>query len=48
MREGTVRIGLLHSRFPFQRRAELENYWLEYLGRTRHADESGSVLMRTR
>jgi CRISPR-associated endonuclease/helicase Cas3 len=47
VREGTVRIGLLHSRFPFQRRAELENYWLEYLGRTRPADDSGSVLIAT-
>jgi|SRR5271166_255892 len=47
VREGTVRIGLLHSRFPFQRRTELENYWLEYLGRNRPVDKSGSVLIAT-
>jgi CRISPR-associated endonuclease/helicase Cas3 len=47
MREGAVRIGLLHSRFPFQRRAELENDWLEHLGRNRPEDESGSVLIAT-
>jgi len=47
VREDTVRIGLLHSRFPFQRRTELEDYWLEYLGRTRPADDSGSVLIAT-
>jgi len=43
----TVRIGLLRSRFPFKRRAELENYWLEYLGRARPADKFGSILIAT-
>jgi CRISPR-associated endonuclease/helicase Cas3 len=47
VREDTVHIGLLHSRFPFQRRAELEDYWLERLGRTRPSDDSGSVLIAT-
>jgi len=30
--EGDPEIGLLHSRFPFFRREELENYWLDALG----------------
>jgi CRISPR-associated endonuclease/helicase Cas3 len=46
MREGDVRVGLLHSRFPFQRRAELENDWLERLGRTR-CEAGGSILIAT-
>ena len=47
VREDTVHIGLLHSRFPFHRRAELEDYWLERLGRVRPSDNSGSVLIAT-
>ena len=46
IREGTVRLGLLHSRFPFQRRAELEEDWLERLGKNR-AEDSGSILVAT-
>ncbi|MDA1277880.1 MAG: CRISPR-associated helicase Cas3', partial [Verrucomicrobia bacterium] len=45
--EGSVRVGLLHSRFPFQRRAELEDEWLERLGKNRPADEPGSILIAT-
>ena len=46
IREGDVRIGLLHSRFPFQRRADLENDWLERLGRNR-CEDGGSILIAT-
>ena len=45
--EGTVPVGLLHSRFPFHRRAELEEDWLERLGRHRPADGAGSILIAT-
>ncbi len=45
--EGQVRVGLLHSRFPFQRRAELEEDWLEGLGPNRSADGPGSILIAT-
>jgi CRISPR-associated endonuclease/helicase Cas3 len=45
--EGSVRVGLLHSRFPFQRRAELEDEWLESLGKNRPADGPGSILIAT-
>ena len=47
VREDTVRVGLLHSRFPFQRRAELEDDWLELLGKNRPADGPGSILIAT-
>ncbi len=47
VREGTVQCGLLHSRFPFRRRAELEDYWLERLGRARGSDGPGSILIAT-
>ena len=47
VREGTVRVGLLHSRFPFQRRAELEEDWFERLGRNRCANGAGSILTAT-
>ncbi len=47
IREGTVRVGLLHSRFPFHRRAELEDDWLELLGRNRPADGQGTILIAT-
>jgi CRISPR-associated endonuclease/helicase Cas3 len=46
IREETVRLGLLHSRFPFQRRAELEEDWLERLGKNR-AEDRGSILVAT-
>ncbi len=45
--EGSVRVGLLHSRFPFQRRAELEDEWLESLGKNRPAEGPGSILIAT-
>jgi CRISPR-associated endonuclease/helicase Cas3 len=46
IREGAVRLGLLHSRFPFQRRAELEDDWLERLGKNR-IEDCGSILIAT-
>ena len=47
VRENTVRVGLLHSRFPFQRRAELEDDWLKLLGKNRPLDGPGSILIAT-
>jgi CRISPR-associated endonuclease/helicase Cas3 len=47
VREGAVRVGLLHSRFPFQRRADLEEDWLEHLGPNRSASALGSILVAT-
>ena len=47
VRADTVRVGLLHSRFPFHRRAELENDWLELLGRNRPTEGPGSILIAT-
>jgi CRISPR-associated endonuclease/helicase Cas3 len=46
-REGRVEIGLLHSRFPFFRREELEGEWLERLGTQRAQDGKGSLLVAT-
>jgi CRISPR-associated endonuclease/helicase Cas3 len=46
IRKGAVRLGLLHSRFPFQRRAELEEDWLERLGKNR-VEDCGSILIAT-
>lgn len=43
----SVRVGLLHSRFPFVRRQELETDWLEHLGRNRASDGPGSILIAT-
>lgn len=45
--EGGVNLGLLHSRFPFQRRAALEDHWLERLGRDRPVQAPGSVVIAT-
>ncbi|MFO0906316.1 MAG: CRISPR-associated helicase Cas3' [Pirellulales bacterium] len=42
----SVRLGLLHSRFPFWRREELENEWMERLGK-RRATRCGSILVST-
>ncbi|MFZ5907179.1 MAG: CRISPR-associated helicase Cas3' [Nitrospirota bacterium] len=39
-------IGLLHSRFPFWRREELENEWMERLGKD-SATRCGSILVST-
>lgn len=47
VREDRAEVGLLHSRFPFFRRQELEGYWLERLGRQRSADGKGSILIAT-
>jgi CRISPR-associated endonuclease/helicase Cas3 len=43
---GRFRLGLLHSRFPFWRREELENEWLERLGKN-GATRCGSILVST-
>jgi CRISPR-associated endonuclease/helicase Cas3 len=45
MREGELPLGLLHSRFPFQHRADLEDEWLDRLGRNR--PKGGSILIAT-
>ena len=47
IRQETVRVGLLHSRFPFTRRAELEQDWLEHLGKNRPVSGPGSILIAT-
>jgi len=44
---GGIKIGLLHSRFPIHRRAELEGFWLDHLGRARPVDGPGSILIAT-
>lgn len=46
-RSGRLRVGLLHSRFPFFRREELEDEWLQRLGKTRERDGLGSILVAT-
>lgn len=46
-RAGLVEIGLLHSRFPFFRRQELENEWLQRLGKDRVSTGPGSILVAT-
>lgn len=47
VRENRVEVGLLHSRFPFFRRQQLEGIWLERLGRQRARDGKGSILIAT-
>ena len=47
LREGRVVVGLLHSRFPYFRRQELENDWLDRLGKERPAEGVGSALVAT-
>ena len=47
VRQDAVRVGLLHSRFPFARRAELEKDWLEHLGPNRPTTGPGSILIAT-
>jgi CRISPR-associated endonuclease/helicase Cas3 len=42
-----IKTGLLHSRFPQKRRAELEVDWLEHLGKHRLASGPGSILVAT-
>jgi len=41
------RLALLHSRFPFSRREELETYWMERLGRDSALRPTGCVLVST-
>jgi len=47
MREGAANLGLLHARFPFARRSELEEEWLGRLGKDRPRDGLGSLLVAT-
>ena len=47
VRSDRVKVGILHSRFPFFRRQELENDWLQRLGKTRPDDAQGSILVAT-
>ncbi|MCX6068206.1 MAG: CRISPR-associated helicase Cas3', partial [Chloroflexi bacterium] len=42
-----IKLGLLHSRFPLHRRGELEDFWLDHLGRDRPVRGSGSILVAT-
>lgn len=44
---GEIEVGLLHSRFPLHRRQQLEDIWLERLGRNRSPDGPGSILVAT-
>jgi CRISPR-associated endonuclease/helicase Cas3 len=46
-RAGTLRLGLLHSRFPYFRREQLEAEWLTRLGKERAEDGLGSILVAT-
>ena len=47
VRGDRVEVGLLHGRFPFFRRQELEDEWLGRLGRHRVNDGKGSILIAT-
>jgi len=47
VRDSLVNVATLHSRFPFFRRQELENVWLERLGKHRADDGKGSLLIAT-
>lgn len=42
---GSFPLGLLHSRFPFWRREEIESEWMERLGKT--GSRCGSILVST-
>jgi CRISPR-associated endonuclease/helicase Cas3 len=44
--EGRFLVGLVHSRFPFWRREELENEWMERLGKN-GTSRCGSILVST-
>lgn len=44
--KGRFKVGLLHSRFPFWRREELENEWMERLGKT-GTTRCGCILVAT-
>lgn len=45
--EGGPTIGLLHSRFPFFRREELESEWMSRLGKSSPTRPNGCVLVST-
>ncbi len=45
--EGGPEIGLLHARFPYWRREELENKWINSLGRDAASRPIGCVLVAT-
>jgi CRISPR-associated endonuclease/helicase Cas3 len=47
VRDTLVEVATLHSRFPFFRRQELENVWLERLGKRRSDEGKGSLLIAT-
>lgn len=47
VRDTHAEVATLHSRFPFFRRQELENEWLERLGKQRPKDGKGSLLIAT-
>lgn len=47
VRADRAKVGLLHSRFPFFRRQELEDEWLARLGKERARDGKGSILIAT-
>ncbi len=47
VRAERTEVGLLHSRFPFFRRQELETYWLRRIGKQRDNDGKGSLLIAT-
>jgi CRISPR-associated endonuclease/helicase Cas3 len=47
VRDTHVEVATLHSRFPFYRRQELENEWLQRLGKQRANDGKGSLLIAT-
>lgn len=46
-REGGPEVGLLHARFPFWRREELETTWIDRLGKTAANRPNGCVLVAT-
>ena len=47
VRDTHAEVATLHSRFPFFRRQELENHWLERLGKSRASESKGSLLIAT-
>ncbi len=47
VRDTHVEVATLHSRFPFFRRQELENEWLDRLGKQRATDCKGSFIIAT-
>jgi CRISPR-associated endonuclease/helicase Cas3 len=46
-RQGGPPVGLLHARFPLWRRQELEDFWLEALGKDSNNRPKGCVLVAT-